>query len=458
MRTGKACAPYDCDFHYASWFSDWTSDKKAWCCNNRGRGCVFPRTSRTYNCSEHKETWEEAWSIEKRSFCCAVKQTGCTPFDCQKDFEDWQLLWGADKREYCCELTGRGCVYRLDSKPIECSKGIQNWEEGWSEAQKLYCCKRRGIACTPYDCSFRADTWESSWSEEKQLWCCQNGGPGCATMPTTRPRYTCDGEWFTWSDEQRMFCCSHTGRGCQIFDCNELLAVWESKWSAVKKIWCCRHQKVGCVATTVGPPSHHYNNYDCTPTGETLQRAWSLRKRDFCCEHHNTGCPDASLTADQNTQHSLQGATQHFDCDRGFSTRDFAWSAAKRSWCCRTLSRGCLQYTCQQTDVMEFWVPERRSYCCRTQSIGCAKSGAESTWSPESKALLPDVQAPVARGVDWHAIPMLLLSLMVLFSGAIACRTSRRAGADPSVYLNVGFASEDIGSGHASIQDSIVRP
>jgi len=87
--------PYDCNAGFANWQAGWSVPKKAWCCAHTGRGCqtgggcataapmpVVPvpvpvATSAPYDCNAGFANWQAGWSVGKKAWCCQNTGRGC---------------------------------------------------------------------------------------------------------------------------------------------------------------------------------------------------------------------------------------------------------------------------------------------------------------------------------------------------------------------------------------------
>merc|ERR1712176_1618939 len=66
--------PFDCDASLDNAERAWSEEKKAWCCKNEKKGCLF-------DCDEGGwSNWYRGWSDEKKSWCCVstMGARGCT--------------------------------------------------------------------------------------------------------------------------------------------------------------------------------------------------------------------------------------------------------------------------------------------------------------------------------------------------------------------------------------------
>lgn len=179
---------YDCDASFATWEASWSKGKRAYCCEEFGRGCerptrpttALPETTPTvpptphgpvdpFNCAVDAE---EVWVPAKKDWCCKVHHKACIttpppmilppmpptapphppdPYNCAEGFANWQAGWSASKKDWCCKVHGKGCGTPSGgcstSAPFDCDAGFGNWMRGWSVAKKTWCCAHEGKAC-----------------------------------------------------------------------------------------------------------------------------------------------------------------------------------------------------------------------------------------------------------------------------------------------------------------------
>mmetsp|Transcript_63725 Transcript_63725/g.161368 ORF Transcript_63725/g.161368 Transcript_63725/m.161368 type:complete len:779 (+) Transcript_63725:66-2402(+) len=91
--TTTTFAPYDCAAAFGSWEKTWSTPKKHWCCEHRGKGCS-------------KQTHGDKSDLER--------------YDCDEDFDDWITKWGKAKRAWCCmnkpALAGHAMCFVAEGK------------------------------------------------------------------------------------------------------------------------------------------------------------------------------------------------------------------------------------------------------------------------------------------------------------------------------------------------------
>jgi hypothetical protein len=176
-----------------NWKYLWPSEKKVWCCANKGVGC---------DAAHAKLTLIDHTSHES--------QVSHQSFDCNAGFQKWQTGWSDDKKEWCCAHQKVGCP--IDShQSFDCNAGFQKWQTGWSDDKKEWCCAHYKMGCA-FDCSADLEVFYAAWSTSKKDWCCQNEQKGCVPL----------------------------------FDCDVALESFETSWSHSKKAWCCKHKLQGC--------------------------------------------------------------------------------------------------------------------------------------------------------------------------------------------------------------------
>mmetsp|Transcript_79195 Transcript_79195/g.208475 ORF Transcript_79195/g.208475 Transcript_79195/m.208475 type:complete len:514 (+) Transcript_79195:2-1543(+) len=75
-----------------------------------------PQVSTTlYDCEYQLQKWDTEWSPNKKAYCCTKYDFGCektttrVPYDCEYELEDWQYLWDQTKKDWCCQHEDIGC-------------------------------------------------------------------------------------------------------------------------------------------------------------------------------------------------------------------------------------------------------------------------------------------------------------------------------------------------------------
>eukprot|EP00927_Polykrikos_kofoidii_P077617 TRINITY_DN74549_c0_g1_i1.p1 TRINITY_DN74549_c0_g1~~TRINITY_DN74549_c0_g1_i1.p1 ORF type:complete len:794 (-),score=126.58 TRINITY_DN74549_c0_g1_i1:128-2509(-) len=134
------------------------------------------RRTMTLDCTSDFQNREMAWSSEKKDWCCKNKGVGCVAlFDCTAGVENAANGWSAQKKAWCCKNKAIGCGDSFD-----CSAGVENAMVGWSNEKTEWCCKNKNVGCAEsFDCGAGQANREIGWSSEKKAWCCKNQGVGC---------------------------------------------------------------------------------------------------------------------------------------------------------------------------------------------------------------------------------------------------------------------------------------
>lgn len=190
---------------------DWSDAKAAWCCENRGIGCVTTTTlampssnpveidhgsrkdsslistSVQYDC---KAGHPHLWPVGKTDWCCHHFSRGCSApptshFDCDAGFAEElaDLRWTHAKKDWCCKYYRRGCASSL-------SYNCATYASTWSNGKKAWCCYHQNLGCPtttskPFDCTAGLLNWRMDWSEMKQTWCCRSESLGCPIEGTS---------------------------------------------------------------------------------------------------------------------------------------------------------------------------------------------------------------------------------------------------------------------------------
>lgn len=209
--TTSALLPFDCSAGFANWVDGWATNKKAWCCEHGGRGCASPSTTNSpppttpspsprplppsplppappaqYDCNDRWLNWRVAWAAEKKAWCCQHGGKGCIPpsttststttaqvtthqptntttqlsFDCNRGFSNWPTAWSAHQQAWCCEHVGKGCSARPAVQPTPAAQS--------SNPAQL-----------KFDCLADFADWKEAWAEQKKVWCCEKVRKGC---------------------------------------------------------------------------------------------------------------------------------------------------------------------------------------------------------------------------------------------------------------------------------------
>lgn len=103
--------PFDCEEGYHPPSTEWTSDKRQWCCKTMRRGCSDGISVKPYDCSDGLA---REWSDNKKIWCCTSENKGCewttsAPFDCSSGYDNWKMGWSLGKMDWCCKHLGIAC-------------------------------------------------------------------------------------------------------------------------------------------------------------------------------------------------------------------------------------------------------------------------------------------------------------------------------------------------------------
>jgi len=82
--------PYNCSSSVANFQSDWSTEKKVWCCANEGRACNLAGEVPPLPLPKSPTVPEEQ-------------------YDCNDGLSNWEASWTPRKKRHCCESIGRGC-------------------------------------------------------------------------------------------------------------------------------------------------------------------------------------------------------------------------------------------------------------------------------------------------------------------------------------------------------------
>merc|ERR1712187_92333 len=88
--------PYDCDVGYDNWKKNWKLSKRAWCCQQKSRGCPQKNPGELYNCDAGYSAWQHVWNSEKKTWCCQNMGRGCRQSTVAHDA---QFIVGANVNE-----------------------------------------------------------------------------------------------------------------------------------------------------------------------------------------------------------------------------------------------------------------------------------------------------------------------------------------------------------------------
>lgn len=142
FQSGSTTSPqFDCDVGFVNWQTQWSTEKKEFCCTATSRGCSLstaalpattvpparaqivvtgsPNSQATapqisFNCDEELANFDRAWSASKKTWCCTQQHKGCSvagettspPYIC--DNSD-VAAWSMARQIFCCQKAGVGC-------------------------------------------------------------------------------------------------------------------------------------------------------------------------------------------------------------------------------------------------------------------------------------------------------------------------------------------------------------
>jgi len=224
VKSENSGRDYNCADGEQDWEHKWSDDKKQWCCNAFGRGCVassrhanvsvLDNATKTYACKLTLNNDTRNWTALERQWCCSHKEVGCVrpdEFDCDAGIERFETGWSRIKKAWCCKHRDRGCSptststesttaattttlsteitssTQTTSTKAATSKKATSAESTTSKKTKSSNAMTTTELATRtpntwYDCSAGADLWKTGWTDDKKHWCCdkQPGGPGCS--------------------------------------------------------------------------------------------------------------------------------------------------------------------------------------------------------------------------------------------------------------------------------------
>mmetsp|Transcript_81266 Transcript_81266/g.263518 ORF Transcript_81266/g.263518 Transcript_81266/m.263518 type:complete len:397 (-) Transcript_81266:89-1279(-) len=228
VKSENSGRDYNCADGEQDWEHKWSDDKKQWCCNAFGRGCVassrhanvsvLDKATNTYVCELTLNNDTRNWTAPEREWCCSHKEVGCVrpdEFDCDAGIERFETGWSRIKKAWCCKHRDRGCSPTSTSTETttattttlstETTSSTQTTSTKATTSKKATSKKATSAesatskktkssdamttaelaTTTPntwYDCSAGADLWKTGWTDGKKHWCCdkQPGGPGCS--------------------------------------------------------------------------------------------------------------------------------------------------------------------------------------------------------------------------------------------------------------------------------------
>lgn len=75
-----------------------------------------------FNCADGALNWRSEWSVEKKEWCCKIHDKGCpangegwdavpaAQYDCNAGFANWVKGWSIPKKVWCCNSAQKGCI------------------------------------------------------------------------------------------------------------------------------------------------------------------------------------------------------------------------------------------------------------------------------------------------------------------------------------------------------------
>jgi len=124
----------DCVTGAEDWGRLWGQRRQAYCCRTRGIGCqvvidntqpatpapgpVDPGPVDPFNCADGFLMWQSDWSVEKKQWCCRIHKKGCGSlddvpagqYDCQSSLVNFVKAWSDSKKSWCCTAANLGCI------------------------------------------------------------------------------------------------------------------------------------------------------------------------------------------------------------------------------------------------------------------------------------------------------------------------------------------------------------
>jgi len=386
----------------------WSPERRRWCCEHRGRGCVGAlaptattqtataeatttqtTTTRTIaeavDCENGADVWQDTWSQSKKEHCCKTANVGCSDHkqDCStictysgvgascQDRVDWLVAHGMSNKAGACPVAHREVVEQCDV-----CKGCKVEDA----------CPDKAVDEDVFDCDEDAEHWRTKWPQAKRTWCCESKGKGCADLAPTTTTVT----------RQSM-----TDAEEPLFDCKKGVSTWQTTWTAKKQSWCCAKERLGCLSA-IDCQEHggctEEDPYDCVATDDRSVQLWTPGQKAWCCKHRHVGA-GCELPDDESTW-NCQAEVLHWEED---------WPDAKKEWCCEHYKIGCSpgssvapptttvlprSYNCQLgiENWQHVWSPTKAAWCCKHRLVGCGGSdkpscdGQASDWTELQKA------------------------------------------------------------------------
>lgn len=101
-------------------------------------------------------------------------------------------------------------------------------------------------------------------------------------------------------------------------------------------------------------------NYDCSADLSHWQHKWTEHKKSWCCKTVGKGCPKT------------------YSCTTSAVNKPSTWAQERQDWCCLQYGVGCPHYSAPYeckggtADILG-WSKGRRDWCCKHYHRGCAK-------------------------------------------------------------------------------------
>jgi len=317
----------------------------------------------SFDCHSNRQRW----SSEQRSWCCAHRGHGCS----SSEPVTTSLVTPSDCEDHSrCNTTPSSSSPSASSRTIVVTSAttIHSTQTSTHRPTVINVTSTSSISTTstakttptttltePFDCMNGSP---ERWSSNQTAWCCEQHPTSCdsttltaaATPTTTIGGYNCSGDSDqAWSDATRRWCCKVHGHGCTECDvaclvqgfsatCRARIEWLEAHSLKEEDNACTRAHHIvleecqtclGCLAIdTCSAIANETSPHRCK---EGDQATWSAAKRTWCCKSHDLGCPLTTSTSTTTTP-------KPYDCKHGASED---WRVEKQAWCCKHESAGC---------------------------------------------------------------------------------------------------------------------
>lgn len=401
----------------------------------------------SFDCDKDYAAWESEWSMEKRLWCCERKQRACdsattTPteeYDCIKGFHAWRRSWEAAQQAWCCEHHNKACETSTTTPKPKPHHGRRS--HGHHEANKS--AHKSNQSQDGWDCSVDAAI---SWPKEKRIWCCLQEAKGCPDVPaapkiTTAPPLSdqalttssspADGANLTGCDAVCTFNSKSFSCGARILYTREHKAAGAARPCMTARdivledcpgCSTCALRDAGCQDGTIArvapapKPALEKNVKPLSPlrpvTGgtpggppppfaaptapgvnATASHSSNSSSPPANASAGNKSAPEASTrTTAAAKATSAPAASEDFDCTAEPLSE---WSDAKIRWCCDNKDKGCAGTTTAAAGPVKLqddldckvgyfewktvWSAKKKIYCCEHETLGCPEDeGARS--------------------------------------------------------------------------------